>query len=109
METYKDFKNINIYTTHIKNHKWTINFSINRISATPDIDNSVYDNSHICKNVDQYNKYIECFEDLINEINKLEYCKLCKRFDEPFCKICKLDEIIDTITTNDLNQECPIC
>ena len=109
METYKDFKNINIYITYIKNHKWTFNFSINRVSATPDIDNSVYDNSHICKNVDQYDKYIDCFKDLIEEINKLYFCTLCKRFDESFCKICKLDEIIDDLSQNDLNEECPVC
>ena len=109
MESYKDFKNINLYSTYIKNHKWSFNFSINRITGTPDIDNSVFDNSYLCKNVDQYDKYIDCFEDLIKEINNLYFCKLCKRFDNPFCKICKLDEIIDNITENDTDDECPVC
>ena len=109
MNSYKDFKKITNYTTHIKNHKWSFNFSINRITASPNLDNYVYDNTYISKNVEDFNKYSECFEALIIEINNLIFCKTCNRFDNPFCKICKLDDIIDTITQNDNNDECPIC
>jgi len=109
MNHFKDFKNINLYSIYIKNKKWSFNFSSNRISATPGIEFFVYDSSNIFKDVSDYDSYLDCFKHIIKQINELSFCNLCKRFDDSFCKICKLNEIIDELTPNDLNLECPVC
>lgn len=109
MNHFKDFKNINSYSIYIKNKKWSFNFSANRISASPGIDFYVYDTSNISKDISDYNSYLDCFKDIVKQIDNLSFCNLCKRFDDSFCKICKLNDIVDEITENDLNLECPVC
>ena len=109
MKSYKDFKYISSFNTCINNHKWVLNFSSSRIIASSESDIDIYNSKLISKEVQEYDTYIECFTDIIKEINNLHYCNSCKRFDAKFCKICKLNSIMDDILKNDLNIECPIC
>ena len=64
----------------------------------------------LTKKICNFNSYRECFENMINEIKKIEIYKTCNRIDNGICKKCEIGNIIDEITQSEINgEECPIC
>lgn len=110
MNNYTDFKKISLYITYIKNIKWLFNFMKDKIVASTDLEYNIYERKSIIKDASEFNNYKECFLDLITEIKNLKLCKSCNRLDYKYCRKCKLDEVIDNISDDELeNEQCPIC
>ena len=110
MNNYLDFKKLSSYSTYIKNIKWIFNFMRDKICATTELNYRIYEFKMLYKEASNFNKYRECFEELIKEIKTLELCKICNRIDNELCKKCEIGNIIDELTSSDLiDEECPIC
>ena len=111
MNNYLDFKKLSLYSTYIKNVKWTFNFMKDKICASTELNYRIYEYKMLTKEVCNFSSYRECFENIINEIKTLELCKICNRIDNGNCKKCEIGNIIDEITKSEMNEEeeCPIC
>lgn len=110
MNNYNDFKKVSLYMTYIKNIKWLFNFMKDRIIASTDVEYNIYERKSITKDVSEFDNYKDCFIDLMLEIKNLELCKNCNRLDEKYCRKCKLDEVVDNISYEELeNEQCPVC
>tara|TARA_Y100001958_G_C21115511_1_gene461223 strand:+ start:83 stop:556 length:474 start_codon:yes stop_codon:yes gene_type:complete len=111
MKNYLDFKKVSLYSTYIKNIKWTFNFMKEKIIATTELNYKIYEGKVLSKDINMYTNYRECFDKLIEEIKTLEFCNICNRLDDSYCKKCELGNIIDEITCLNIddNVECPIC
>mgnify|MGYP001214282283 CR=1 FL=1 len=111
MNNYLDFKKVSLFTTYIKNVKWTFNFMKDKIVATTDLNYRIYEYKSISKELLNFTTYRECFDSLIEEIKTLELCKKCSRMDNDFCKKCEVANIIDELTIPSMaeSEQCPIC
>tara|TARA_B100001175_G_C19429398_1_gene600390 strand:+ start:479 stop:931 length:453 start_codon:yes stop_codon:yes gene_type:complete len=108
MKTFKDFNSISPYSPSINNQKWNFSFMASKIICSIDDDYTIYNTRVLCRDVGDFNTYEECFKDLLNEINQLELCISCKRYDKDGCKKCKVNKIIDDLGTT-IEGDCPIC
>ena len=108
MKNFDDFKLISPYSTYINNQKWIFSFMPSKILVSIDENFTIYNMRCISRETGKYDSYMECFKDILNEINQLYFCYLCKRFDKVECKICIIDKIVDSLPTN-LEQDCPVC
>ena len=110
MKDYKDFSSIGMYTTYINNESWSFTFTINKIIVSNESDYLIYNNRILAKDVLKYDNYMKCFKDIIDELNSLYLCRLCKRYDYEECNICKLNSIIDTLEMEKkIEEDCPVC
>ena len=108
MKTYKDFSLITPFTTYINNQKWIFSFLNNKIIANVDNDYLIYNSHSLIYDTINYDTYFECFTSILDEINELYFCKICKKYDKHDCNICKLNEIIDKLPIKD-KKECIVC
>lgn len=108
MKTYKDFHLITPFTTYINNQKWIFSFLNNKIIATIEDNYLIYNSKTLIYDTINYDNYLECFKNIIKEINELYFCKICKKYDKEHCNICKLNKIIDELP-NKNKKECIVC
>ena len=87
MKNYLDFKKVSLYSTYIKNIKWTFNFMKEKIIATTELNYKIYEGKMISKEVNTYSTYRDCFEELIEEIKQmsvLDLAEVVKALEEEF-------------------------
>ena len=108
MKTYFDFHLISPYSTYINNQKWIFSFMPSKILVSIEESYTIYNTRCITRETCKFNSYIDCFMDILNEINQLYFCNLCKRFDKVECKVCIINKIVDELPTN-LENDCPVC
>ena len=108
MNSYSDFNLISPYSTYINNQKWVFTFMSSKIIVSIDESYLIYNGRCISRETGKFGSYMECFMDILKEINQLYFCDLCKRFDRIECKVCIINKIVDSLPTN-IEQECPVC
>ena len=115
MNNYLDFKKVSLYSTYIKNVKWTFNFMKEKIVATTDLNYRIYEYKLLSRETCNFGSYKECFNEIIKEIITLKLCKKCNRLDNDFCRKCEVGKLIDEMSCcldeniTEEKDECPIC
>ena len=105
---WNDFKKVKHYTVYINNVIWNFSFQEHRIIVNNKNNIDIDGSSVLIYDVSLYETYYKAFLQIINDINNFYFCKKCNSFETDFCKICKLNQEVDNLTT-DINDECPIC
>ena len=108
MKNFKDFSLITPFTTYINNQKYIFSFLVNKILVSIEEDYLIYNNRSLIFETINYENYMECFKAVINELNNLYFCKICKKFDKNDCNVCKLNNIIDELSVKKI-RECIVC
>ena len=70
MKTYFDFHLISPYSTYINNQKWIFSFMPSKILVSIEESYTIYNAMYNKRNV-YILIYIDCFMDILNEINQL--------------------------------------
>lgn len=105
---WDDFKRIKYYNVYINNLRWQFTFHENRIVINNKDNIDIFNSPVMIYDVSAYESYYKTFQTLINDINNLYFCKICRTLEFDYCKICKLNSEVDKLNI-DFNEECPIC
>lgn len=105
---WDDFKKIKHYTVYINNVIWSFSFQEHRIIINNKDNIDIDDSPILIYETSIYQTYYKAFLKIIEDINNLYYCNICKKFETDFCKTCMLNSEVDKLST-DIYEDCPIC